>query len=191
MATRQPPSPAVEPKNDTVRRTSSTAICLRSTPLSLSGALKNEKIGLRLRGDAPRDRMIGVDGERVRRLHCGRRRIGMREHEARHAISERRLADALRARDQKRMRHAAGAIGGKQCRFGVGMAEQRRRGARMRRRVCFVVVGCSARRHDFLAPASLRCLAARRGDVSRIEPRADRVPDLRCATIFLGRARHR
>ena len=36
MAMRQPPSRAVEPKNATVRRMSSTAICLCNTPLSLS-----------------------------------------------------------------------------------------------------------------------------------------------------------
>jgi hypothetical protein len=34
MATRQPPSPAVAPKKEIVRRTSSTAICWRNTPLS-------------------------------------------------------------------------------------------------------------------------------------------------------------
>ena len=35
MAIRQPPSPAVAPKKEIVRRTSSTAICCRSTPFSL------------------------------------------------------------------------------------------------------------------------------------------------------------
>ena len=33
MATRQPPSPAVEPKNGTVRRTSSTRVTVKSLPV--------------------------------------------------------------------------------------------------------------------------------------------------------------
>ncbi len=47
----------------------------------------------------------------------------MGEHETRHAIGQRRLADALRADDQEGVRHAAAAIGGKQRRLGGGMAE--------------------------------------------------------------------
>ena len=62
MATRQPPSPAVEPKNDTVRRTSSTAMSWRSLPVfSLIDALQHQQIAVRLRRDPPRHRVIGVD----------------------------------------------------------------------------------------------------------------------------------
>ena len=55
----------------------------------------------------------------------------MREHEARHAIGQRRLADALRAADQPGMRNAPAAIGIEQRRLGLAMAEQIGRFARM------------------------------------------------------------
>ena len=119
MAMRQPPSPAVEPKNDTVRRTSSTAICWRNTPFSLSVRSRTRRSPCALGGDAARHRMVGVDGKRGRGCNLGRGRIGMGEHEAGHAVGERRLADALGPDDQKGMRHAAAAIGGQQCRFGA------------------------------------------------------------------------
>ena len=51
-------------------------------------ALECEQIGVRLRRDAARDRMLGRDRERLRRLHVGRRGIGVREHEPRHAIGK-------------------------------------------------------------------------------------------------------
>ena len=110
--------------------------------LVVERALDDEKIGLRLGGDAPRHRIFGVDFERRRSRDRARRRIGMREHEPRHAVGKRRFADALRPRDQKGMRHAAGAIGGQQRRFGERVAEQRAGRARMRRgAIRFVVFG--------------------------------------------------
>src|SRR6185312_14730823 len=66
-------------------------------------ALKYQEIVLRLRGDAPRHRMFGIDGERSRRLHLGALRIGMSEHESRQPVGKRRLADAGRAPDQPGM----------------------------------------------------------------------------------------
>ena len=48
----------------------------------------------------------------------------MGEHEARHAIGERRLADAGRTADQPGMRHAPAAIGVEQRALGLGVAEQ-------------------------------------------------------------------
>src|SRR6185437_672159 len=75
------------------------------------------------------------DGERRGVLHLDRRRIGMGEHKARHAVGQRRLADALRADDEKGMRHAIAAIGSQHALFGDVVAKQRGRRARMRRRV--------------------------------------------------------
>ena len=149
---RQPPSPAVEPKNVTVLRISSTAICLCNTPLSLSvrsimrrsgwawaailratGCLASRKATSPLQPRAPPD--------------------WMRQHEARHAVSQRRLADALRSGDQKRMRHAAGTISGEQASLGVLLTKQHGGRPRRRRFVDLVFVG-RARAHD--APTSLR-----------------------------------
>ena len=62
MAIRHPPSPAVAPKNETVRRTSSTAICCRKKPLSLGVRSMIEEVALRLRRDPARHRMPGIDG---------------------------------------------------------------------------------------------------------------------------------
>ncbi len=57
----------------------------------------------------------------------------MREHEARRAVGERRLADALAADDEEGVRHAPAAVGGEENVFCAGMTEQRGRRARMRR----------------------------------------------------------
>ena len=73
----------------------------------------------------------------------------MRQHEARHAIGQRRLADAALAADQPGVRDAAGAVGVEQRLLGLGVAEQHRRLARMRR--C-VAVGLVASAH------AARCL---------------------------------
>ena len=87
----------------------------------------------------------------------------MGQHEARHAVSQRRLADALRSGDQKRMRHAAGTISGQQAGLGVLLAEQHGGRARRRRFVDLVLVG-RARAHD--APTSLRRRSPWTGKVS-------------------------
>ena len=60
----------------------------------------------------------------MRVLHGLRRRIGMREHKARKAVGQCRLADPGEAADQPGMRDAAAAIGVEHRRFGVGMPEQ-------------------------------------------------------------------
>ena len=70
--------------------------------------------------------MIAGDARAMSRSAPRRRRIGMREHEARHAIGERRLADAGRAADQPGVRDAAAFIGIEQRLFGLGVAEQHR-----------------------------------------------------------------
>ena len=62
-----------------------------------------------------------------------RRRVGIGQHEARHPVSERRLADAVRPADQPGVRDAAAAIGIEQRLLGLGMAEQHGGLARMRR----------------------------------------------------------
>ena len=101
--------------------------------LVVERALEDEEVGLALRRDVPGHRMVRIDGERCRFSDLGRRRVGVRQHEARQAISQRRLADALGAGDQESVRNAAAAIGGEQRRLGTGMAEQDAGGARMRR----------------------------------------------------------
>jgi hypothetical protein len=57
----------------------------------------------------------------------------VRQHEARQAISQRRLADAFWAGDQEGVRNAAAAIGGEQRGLGAGVTEQRGGRARVRR----------------------------------------------------------
>src|ERR1700741_1550275 len=58
----------------------------------------------------------------------------MRQHKARHAIGERRLADALRATEQPGMRNASAAIGVEQRRLRLAVAEKLGGFARMRHR---------------------------------------------------------
>ena len=166
MQTRQPPSPAVEPKKRTVRRTSSTAMTVRSLPLFVDrrAPAPEDRCAPARRCAAPPDGRPARASE-VALLHRRRGRIGMGEHEARHAIGERRLADAARAADQPGMRHAAAAIGIEQRLLGLGMAEQRRCVAR----------GCGivARRrvaHDARRPR----ISDRR--VGRMEPRRSPPP---------------
>ena len=116
IATRQPPSPAVEPKNGT--RAADVLDAGHGEELAgllVDDAPQHQKIAVRLAGDAPRHRMVGRHGKRRRVLHRGRGRIGIGQHEARHAIGQRRLADALLAADQPGVRNAAAAIGVKQA----------------------------------------------------------------------------
>src|SRR5476649_2783865 len=63
--------------------------------------------------------------------HSGRLGIAMREHEPRHSIGQRRLADPLRAPDQPGMRNTTAAVGIQQRRLGFAMPEQRSGFARM------------------------------------------------------------
>ena len=77
------------------------------------------------RRDLTRDRIGRIDGKRLGMPHIGRPGITMREHEPRHAIGQRRLADTYRASDQPGMRNTSAAIGVQQCRLGLAMTEQR------------------------------------------------------------------
>ena len=141
--------------------------------LSLSDALQHQQIAVRLR------RRCGAppDGRRRPRaivavLHRRRRRIGMRQHEARHPIGQRRLADAALAADQPGMRHAPAAIGVEQRLLGLGMAEQVAASAR----------GCGTRCRRRCRRRSRRASRVvlelhRRG--RRIEPLDHDAPDLR------------
>src|SRR6516164_7362723 len=54
----------------------------------VDGPLDNQKIRLRLRGDAPGYSRCGIDIERDRVLHVPRAGIGMAENEARYAASK-------------------------------------------------------------------------------------------------------
>ena len=90
--------------------------------LLVDRALQHQKVAVRLCRDAPGDRMIGIDVKRRRRLHRRRAWIGMGEDEARHAVGERRLADAGRPRDQPRVVEAPTPIGFEQRALGLGVA---------------------------------------------------------------------
>src|ERR1700675_4485809 len=81
--------------------------------------------------DVAGDRIGRVDEKRLGALHLGAKRIAMGEHEARHPIGQRRLADAGRAPDQPGMRNAPAAIGIQQGGLGLAMPEQRSGFARM------------------------------------------------------------
>ena len=131
MQTRQPPSPAVEPKKPIVFAHHVHRDEHRRLALLVRDALQREQIGMALRGDAADHAMIWRQRE-VCSLCARCRRFGMREHEPRHAVGERRLADAARPADQPGMRHAASAVGFKKCLFCAGMSVKRERLARMR-----------------------------------------------------------
>src|SRR5215475_4780974 len=94
--------------------------------------------------------MVPIECEGRRGLHRWRGWIGMREHEARHAVGERRFADAGRAADQPRMRDAAAAVGLEERTLGRGMAEPGSRVARMRR-LGLVVPGAPRRVHEAMS----------------------------------------
>src|SRR5262245_63356899 len=79
---------------------------------------------MRAGGDLSRDVVIRINGQRLRTLHGVRLRMTVRQHKARHAIGQRRRADALRAADQPGMRDSPAAIGGKQRRLCLAMPEQ-------------------------------------------------------------------
>ena len=88
--------------------------------LVVFGALQREQIGdgpARRRGAPRRD--VGGSASDVASCALGAVGSRMREHEARHAVGERRLADAARPADQPGMRHAAGAIGFEERLFGA------------------------------------------------------------------------
>ena len=79
---------------------------------------------MRTSRDLARDGIIRIERKRLGALHRRRHGVGIREHEAGHAIGQRRLADALRTADQPGMRNAPAAIGIEQCHLGLAMAEQ-------------------------------------------------------------------
>ena len=121
MPTRQPPSPAVEPKNGTVRRTSSTRMTVQQLAVfSLSVRSSTSRSPCACAAMRRATGWSRATASDVALLHGRHRGIGMGEHEARHAIGERRLADAALAADQPGMRHAAAAIGVEQRLLGLG-----------------------------------------------------------------------
>src|SRR5712691_32121 len=87
----------------------------------------------------------------------------MREREARHAIGERRLADAGLAADQPGVRDSAAAVGLEQRPLGLRVAEQNMRVARMRN-VVFVLARAIRRAHvaasSIISGASAGCSRA-------------------------------
>src|SRR6478672_11034006 len=73
------------------------------------------------RRDTACHRLGWIDPKRFGPLNVRGCRIAMREHEPRHSIGQRRLADALRPADQPGMRNAPAAVGIQQCGFGFAM----------------------------------------------------------------------
>ena len=108
MATRQPPSPAVEPKNDNAARTCSTRVSVNSLPVfSLTTRSSTRRSLCAWPAMRRADGMIRRDGERRGLLHSRLARIRIRQHEARQAIGQRRLADAASRRRSARRAECA------------------------------------------------------------------------------------
>ena len=78
-----------------------------------------------------RNGVVAIDFQALGALCVFRQRITMGEHEARHAIGQRRLADALRTADQPGMRNASAAVGSQQRGLSLAMPEQSGGFARM------------------------------------------------------------
>ena len=130
------PRPRSSRRTTRVRRTSSTRMSVNSLPVfSLNTRSSTSRSLCAWPAMRRATGWSGRHGQRLRLLHRRRRRIGMRQHEPRHAIGQRRLADAGLAADQPGVRDAAAAIGVEQRLLGLGMAEQRGGLARMRQGV--------------------------------------------------------
>jgi hypothetical protein len=99
--------------------------------LVVEAAFKREQAAMGARRDMARDRIGWIHPQRLGVLHIRCQGIAMGEHEPRHPIGQRRLADARRPADQPGMRNAAAAVGVQQGRLGVAMPEQCRGFARM------------------------------------------------------------
>ena len=74
-------------------------------------------------GDMAGDGIGGIDPKRLGALHIVGQGIAMREHEPRHSIGQRRLADALRPPDQPGMRDPPATVGIQQRQFGFAVPE--------------------------------------------------------------------
>ena len=105
MQTRQPPSPAVEPKKPMVWRDIVDRDDGAQLALVVRRALQREQVAGPCAATRRAAGWSAASASDARVLHGRRGRIGMREHEARHAVGERRLADAARRR--RSARHAA------------------------------------------------------------------------------------
>ena len=98
---------------------------------------------MRAGGDLTRDGIVRIKRQRLGALHRRRHRFGIREHEAGHAIGQRRLADALRTADQPGMRNAPTAIGIEQGHLGLAVTEQIGRFAGMLHRHFLLGLACA------------------------------------------------
>src|SRR5439155_2232189 len=103
------------------------------TGFFVDGPFEHQEIAVRLCRDAARSRMIGRDLQRFGVLHQWRARIGVREHEARHAIGECCLADAGWTCNQPGMGETATPISAKQRLLSLAVAVQHACLARGRR----------------------------------------------------------
>src|SRR6476646_1498561 len=107
------------------------------------------------RRDMARDRIGWIDVKRFGTLYLGGRVIAMCQHEARHSIGKRRLADALRTPDQPGMRNTSAAVGIQQRHLGFAMPCQCAGFAGMNgRKLRFDVAGAHAEVTTLSAPAA-------------------------------------
>ena len=107
-------------------------------------ALEHEQVAVGPGSDPSCHGVRGIDGKRFSSTHCGRRRIGMAQHESRDPVGESRLADAFQSADQPGMVDAPAAVGVEQGQLGVAMAEPGGGLARMGRLCRFALVGLRA-----------------------------------------------
>src|SRR5215510_13443095 len=99
----------------------------------------------------------------------------MGQHKARHPVSERRLADAVRPADQPGVRDAAAAIGFEQHLLGLAMAEQHCGLARVRG---LGLVSRFGSAHEATSPSAIGAVAGSRRSVITFQTRS--------ATVALG-----
>ena len=90
----------------------------------VGGALQRQQATMGAGRYLPRHGIVRIDRKVLGALHGRRERLRMSEHEARHAIGQRCLADPLWPADQPGMRNAPAAIGRQQRGLGLTMAEQ-------------------------------------------------------------------
>ena len=138
-------------------------------PFVVGGALQRQQAAMAARHHLPRHRMIGIEVEAGRALHRRQRRLGIGEHELRHAVGQRRLADALRAADQPGMRNLAALVGTQQRRLCRRMAVEPR--------------GLARRRHHGVALGLARAHARTVWLASLLSRRSCTTAQIRAATV--------
>ena len=163
-----------------------TDVLVQLAGLFVDHPLEHEQIAMRLRRDAPRHRMVGVDVKRCRVVHQRRARIGMGEDEARQAISKRRLADAGWAPDQPGVREASAPVGFEQ--YGLRLGVTVKDGGfpwRPRLDIAGFVVGCA---HDAAPAGNAEALAELSRSLTVFQTRSATADFVSVASITTQRA---